>query len=482
MAVDNLEARKYINKQCIINECKFLECGTFGEKASSQLVIPYLTQDYQNFGNFNNNNKEDKLEKIAMCTLKQYPYKLEHCIELGRDNLAEYFVEDINNLKIFLKEKNDFFDNNKLNSKENIDKIFTIRNLLLIKTKNSFELCLEMGIYHYIENYINKIEKILKEKPENYKMENGSLFWTGSRIMPHPLKFYLNDKYCINYIKTFGILLSQCLGISIDESIKSENIFEKIQKLYDTNNYNKIFQKNKNEKLIEEINNIIKDKNLEEINKEINPLIFEKDNDNNYQIDFIQACTNLKSKNFNLGEASWLKVKLTAGRIVPSIPTTSAAITGFISFQIYPLLLQDINLDSLNSINFDLSIPSFIIQRPFEVENYEDENDKGIITKIIPKDSNLWSKIKIKGPMTIKNLEKYIFDKFGVELEGIYNLDDKPILNNNYDMTLEEAYYKIKGEKHKDGLDKGQNVIYFSIKGCGTNFDIAKMPIFQYQY
>ena len=187
-------------------------------------------------------------------------------------------------------------------------------------------------------------------------------------------------------------------------------------------------------------------------------------------------------KIFNLGEASWLKVKLTAGRIVPSIPTTSAAITGFISFQIYPLLLQDINLDSLNSINFDLGIPSFIIQRPFEVENFEDENDKGIITKVIPENSNLWSKLIINGPMTIKDFEKYILDKFGVELEVIYTLNDEPMINDNYDITLEEAYYKIKGEKIKDLLGKEKKVIYFKVKGCGTTFDIAKMPIFQYYY
>ena len=159
--------------QCIIHECKFLECGTFGEKASSQLIIPHLTQDYQNFGNLNNDdnddNNENKIEKISMCTLKQYPYKLEHCIELGRDKFAEYFVEDIKILKMFLKEKDNFFKKFNLNLEENIDKIHTIKNLLIVKISNSFKFCLEMGIYHYIENYIKKIELMLKEKPENFK-------------------------------------------------------------------------------------------------------------------------------------------------------------------------------------------------------------------------------------------------------------------------------------------------------------------------
>ena len=487
IAVDNLKARKYINKECIINEIKFLECGTFGEKASSQLVVPFLTQDYQNFGNFNsennNNEKNEKeLEKIAMCTLKQFPYKLEHCIELGRDNLAEYFVEDIKNLKMFLKNKDNYIKSINLTSKENIDKIHTIRNLLFIKKENSFKYCLGLGIYLYIENYINKIEKILKEKPENYKMENGSLFWTGSRIMPHPLKFDFNDKYCINYIKSFAIILSQCLNIKIKSTNEFDNIIDKIKELFESKHYHELFNHISIDNDLKQINEIIKNTNLEQLYKEINPLIFEKDNDSNYQIDFIQASTNLKAKNFNLGEASWLKVKLIAGRIVPSIPTTSAAITGFISFQIYPLLFDNIKLDSLNVINFDLGIPSLIIQRPFEVENYEDETKNGLITKIIPEKSNIWSKLKIKGPMTIKDFESYLLDKYQVELEGLYTIDDIPIINNNYDTKIEEAYYQAKNKGSMNKKNNENNLIYFIIKGCGDNFDMIKMPLVEYSF
>ena len=477
MAVDNLKARKYINSQCVINECKFLECGTFGEKASSQLVIPYLTQDYEYFGNFSNNNEknenENKIEKIALCTLKQFPYKLEHCIELGRDNFAEYFVENIKNLKLFLKDKEGYLKQNNTDLK---DKIHNIRNLLIIKNENSFEKCLELGIYLYCQNYIEKIENILKEKPENYKMEDGSFFWNGSRIRPHPLIFDINDYFCANYIKSFSILLSQCLNIKYKNY--NNNINSMIQKLYDSKNFS-IYKKDSVDKLISEINEILQNKSLEEISNYIHPLIFEKDDDSNSQIDFIYACTNLKSKNFNLGEASWLKVKLTAGRIVPSIPMASSAITGFISLQIYPLLFQDIKLDSLNILNFNLSIPSLIIQKPFEVENFEDENKNGLILKVIPEKSNVWTKLKIKGPMTIKQFEQYLFDKYGVELEGIYTLDEKPIINKNYECKLEEAYFRAKSE---DIQNKFNNVIYFSVYGCGKDFDIVKMPIFEYQF
>jgi ubiquitin-activating enzyme E1 len=479
VAVDNLQARKYINMQCIVHECKFLECGTFGDKASSQLIIPHLTQDYENFGNFNNN--ENKIEKISMCTLKQYPYKLEHCIELGRDKFAEYFVEDIKILKMFLKEKDNFFKKFNLNLEENIDKIHTIKNLLIVKISNSFKFCLEMGIYHYIENYIKKIELMLKEKPENFKMENGSMFWTGTRIMPHPLKFDSNDKYCINYIKSFANLLSKSLCISNLESICPNNNKE-IEELYKSNHYFQFFKKSLIINELDEINMILKDIEIEQIYKDINPLIFEKDDDNNSQIDFIHASTNLKAKNFNLGEASWLKVKLVAGNIIPSIPTTSSAITGFISFQIYPQLIPDIKLDGLNTINFNFGIPSLTIQRPFEVENFEDENKDGLFIKVIPPKSNIWSKLKIRGSMTIKEFESFLLEKYGVELEGLYTLSEDPIINNNSHCTIEEAYFKVKKIKISKKLEKGKNIIYFSAKGCGNTFDIAKIPIIEYYF
>ena len=157
----------------------------------------------------------------------------------------------------------------------------------------------------------------------------------------------------------------------------------------------------------------------------------------------------------------------------------SSAITGFISLQIYPLLFQDIKLDSLNVLNFNLSIPSLIVQKPFEVENFEDENKNGLILKVIPEKSNVWTKLKIKGSMTIKQFEQYLFDKYGVELEGIYTLDEKPIINKNYECKLEEAYFRAKSE---DIQNKFNNVIYFSVYGCGKDFDIVKMPIFEYQF
>ena len=55
--------------------------------------------------------------------------------------------------------------------------------------------------------------------------------------------------------------------------------------------------------------------------------IFEKDNDENHHIAFILAMTNIRSLNYKLPEMDFITVKLKAGKIVPALMTTTAAIS-----------------------------------------------------------------------------------------------------------------------------------------------------------
>lgn len=55
---------------------------------------------------------------------------------------------------------------------------------------------------------------------------------------------------------------------------------------------------------------------------------FEKDNDANFHIDMIYSMANCRASNYKLEEMDWLTTKLKAGRIVPALATTTAAIAG----------------------------------------------------------------------------------------------------------------------------------------------------------
>jgi len=61
---------------------------------------------------------------------------------------------------------------------------------------------------------------------------------------------------------------------------------------------------------------------------------FEKDDDSNNHIDFITGCANIRARNYRINEVDRLKVKLTAGKIIPAIATTTAMVCGAVSIEI----------------------------------------------------------------------------------------------------------------------------------------------------
>jgi ubiquitin-activating enzyme E1 len=133
-ALDNIEARKYVDSKCIDYDLPLFESGTLGTKANSQTIIPSLTESYSNSVN-------DDQTNIPLCTIKSFPYLPEHSVAWAKELFAELFSQNLN----------------------------TTNNLDLEKI--------------YIERIIIDIDDLIKRYPENYEEEQIK-FWTGTRKFP----------------------------------------------------------------------------------------------------------------------------------------------------------------------------------------------------------------------------------------------------------------------------------------------------------
>ena len=412
-AVDNEEARIFINDKCFKYGKILIDSGTNGTKANSQVIIPNYTIGYSP----SQSNEDD--DDIPMCTLRNYPTSINHCIEWAIDKFNKCFVEIINQVKSFVENNNLFYqelsEQGFITQQETLEKI--IRYLKIIINQDYFEI-LKIAFEEYNESFNYNIKRTLSNYPPNFINSDGTRFWSGNKRCPNPIIFNINNNLALLYIKSYAKILANELSIPIEknnaiiekklneycneynnqsqnpENSKDDFITRKIKyntvnnkfRIEDEDQRNILMKerglkinerlKKKDEKLFktkEEANQIyisyIK-KNIENI-FHIN--YFEKDNDKNGHIDFIFASSNLRAQNYKIPNEDRIKIKLIAGKIIPSLATTTASIVGLVTLQMYTLC-QNYKISSLRDCQFNLSNNFFEFSSPIVVKEKKGNN------------------------------------------------------------------------------------------------------------
>ena len=262
-AVDDNKARSYLNNKCFKYDKILMNIGTSGVRAKAEIVIPKITFPLQ--VNMSNNKKE-----INMCTVKKFPSKIEHCVKWSNDLFEYIFIEKmkiynkfINNrdefIKEILKEPDDVF----------LDKYNNIKTIIdILKCKNeeskNYKI-LELSIYYFYILFSKSIQNLLLIYPPD-RMDDGILFWSGSRKKPYPFKSIdINDKMTKQFLYSFCFIFSNCLKILFnrnlfEDNIKLNKIIQEIFKTFEDNKIKYILN-DKNEK-ISKMNEIVKQINL----------------------------------------------------------------------------------------------------------------------------------------------------------------------------------------------------------------------------
>ena len=93
------------------------------------------------------------------------------------------------------------------------------------------------------------------------------------------------------------------------------------------------------------------------------PISFEKDDDTNFHMEFISSLANLRARSYQIEEVDKFKAKITAGKIIPAIATSTAIAAGLVCLEFYKLL-QGKKGEDFRSSNFNIGASFFQLFEP----------------------------------------------------------------------------------------------------------------------
>lgn len=215
-AVDNVKARQYVDGQCVWFEKPLFESGTLGTKCHSQIIIPRSTISYTDI-------IDPPEESIPLCTLKNFPYQIEHTIQWARDYFEGTFTEASGELVNFFSNRTDFLTELKKQHRQNPTtlrgKLESIKKLYNANSQKNYEVCLELAVGIFQDVFNHQIKQLLNAFPADHIVEETKkLFWSGLKRVPNALELNLNDPIHSEFIQAAANIYAAIFNIPLERN------------------------------------------------------------------------------------------------------------------------------------------------------------------------------------------------------------------------------------------------------------------------
>ncbi|MCJ1477720.1 hypothetical protein MMC13_006393 [Lambiella insularis] len=398
-ALDNVEARLYVDRRCVFFRKPLLESGTLGTKGNTQVILPSLTESYSS-------SQDPPDVSFPACTVKSFPNKIEHTIQWSKEQFQGYFVNSAEIVNLYLTKPNYIQESLKQSGNE-LGTLKTLRDYLVTYKPLNFDDCIVWARQMFEEEYTNAIQQLLFNFPKDSTTTSGAAFWSGPKRAPKPLKFDASNPTHLGFVIAAANL--HAFNYGIKSSSVPESHYQKIMSNMIIPEFNpdpKVkIQADDNEpdpNARPEGSSFDDNDELREIQAQLpspkslpgfklQPVEFEKDDDTNHHIDFIAAASNLRAENYGIAAADRHKTKFIAGKIIPAIATTTALVTGLVILELYKIIDGKTDIEQYKNGFVNLALPFFGFSEPIASPKgeYMGKNGKVVMDK-------LWDRFEVE--------------------------------------------------------------------------------------
>uniref|UniRef100_A0A8C3B8K1 Ubiquitin-activating enzyme E1 n=1 Tax=Cairina moschata TaxID=8855 RepID=A0A8C3B8K1_CAIMO len=340
-AVDTLEARAYLETRCIRSRTPLLDSGTEGARGDVLPMVPPLTKPLQSATGSTDGT-------FPLCTLRYYPNAIEHTLQWARDEFEGLFQLPAESVNRFLEELPE-----EPAQREGLEVPERVWRSLQERPRDWGD-CVRWARRHWQSHYHDAIAQLLHTFPPTHESSPGVPFWSGDRRCPHPLTFDPSNDAHVAYIEAAARLWAQtyklptCSNRAATQDILRSTVLPpfvpqdglRIPTTEGTDTVEAAVDPGQPMELTQDLA-----QDLARWRQELGggtearlmePIHFEKDDD--AHMDFIMAASNLRAENYGIPPTDWLTSKRIAGRIVPAIVTTTAAVAGLVCLEVYKLV------------------------------------------------------------------------------------------------------------------------------------------------